>query len=204
MVDGARFPFFFVFLHWGLCAHTYISILITSKFCRVGVLQINYVESNFAYTHDSTNLLNCGCCNFPKADPQYPPITAITDWHLTKCAYSPPPINHNNEADQTLNTFINMWCTYIYTHIYSVHSMMVWVLPTCVLLSGGWGVKEGFPPCFWVTHVFVWHLQSVLFPSLPASLPPPHLLFITTIPPLLTETKIYLLVLVMQAHKPAL
>lgn len=98
-------------------------------------------------------------------------------------------MNHNNEADQNLNTFINMWCTYIYTHIYSVHSMMVRVLPTCVLLSWGWGVKEGFPPCFWVTHVFVWHLLSVLFPSLPASLPPPHLLFITTIPPLLTRQR---------------
>lgn len=92
------------------------------------------------------------------------------------------PIDHNNEADQNPNTY--KYVLYIYTHMYSVYSMMVcayllhvYVCPTTEDL------RKGFLWYCWVTHVFVQHQVSVLFPSLPASYPSyPHLLFITTIP----------------------
>lgn len=86
--------------------------------------------------------------------PKHPLITAIIYIWLTfhkMCLF--PLINHNNEADQSPNTY--KYVMYIYTHIYSVYSMMVECLLNVYFCPRIEDLRKGIFLILLVTHVFV-------------------------------------------------
>lgn len=198
------FPVFVsVFLHWGLCTHASISILVISKFCMVGVVWMNNFESHFAYNQDSTNVLNCGWCSSPKAYPQHPLITGITNIWLTSHKMCLFPLLTIIMRQIKIQTLINVM--YIYTHTCSVYSMMVCVLITCVRLSCHWGLEEGVSLTLLGNSCFCSASGVCALPLLTCLLSLfPHLLFITTLPCCRLRQRTFHWFCITQALKPAL
>lgn len=64
--------------------------------------------------------------------------------YLTNISQNVPVSSINSYWGRSKSKHFYKYVIYEYTHIYSVHRMMVWVLTRCVLLSGMENIKKVF------------------------------------------------------------